>query len=73
MYNGAESFEHINACHQERVRQVDRTARELEVQRLLSPCNSDTGSDLGSVRISGFMNRLIDTLRPRRRMELPSS
>ena len=71
MYNGAESFEHINACHQERVRQIDRTAREIEVQRLLGPSNPDTGSDLGSIRLSGFMNRLVDALRPSRRMELP--
>lgn len=69
MYNGAESIEHVNAYHQELSRQLDRAAREIEVERLLAPANADRGAGLGAFRPAGIVATLAGWLRPGRRME----
>ncbi len=69
MYTGAESIEHVNACHQERVRQLDRTARELEVQKLLAASDPDRESGRFLARLSALGAEIATRLRPARRIE----
>ena len=46
MFNGAQSPECINAYRQEMDRKIDRSARELEVQRILASSGAAQEADL---------------------------
>jgi hypothetical protein len=71
MYNGAESIEHINAYHQELGRRLDRVAREIDIERMLSPTNADHGADLGALRPAGIVAAIAGWFRPRRLQQQP--
>ena len=71
MYNGAESIEFVTAYHQELARRADRVAREIEVERLLSPANADRGADPGALRPAGIVAAITGWFRPRRLQQQP--
>ena len=73
MYTGAESIEHVNVCRQELDRQIERVAREIEVQKLLAASDPGRESGHARTRLSALVAAIAARLGPARRIEqLPS-
>jgi hypothetical protein len=66
MYNGAEHIEFVNAYRQQLDHQIDRAAREIEVERLLAPANPNLGAELGKLHLGGIIAAIAGWFRPRR-------
>lgn len=74
MFSSAESPEAINAYHQERLRQIDRAARELEVEKLLKTADRGQDADPNQIPRRGLLATIAGKLRRSGRMQqLPGS